>query len=167
MTEPMTESSDEGRGRLNEAVEIGAYGQAMQTISDMRTRFARESQEHARKARALRTAEAENARLRARLEAVEALAEKWRNDDHRDVRRCGHDLRAALASPTSHAQREAEVGLGDLVARLRAMAAAEFDERGPRDPRGAAIWDVAAFIAEDYAPARAGALAADTGSAEG
>lgn len=49
---------------------------------------------------------------------------------------------------------ESEI-LTDLVTRLRAMAAQEFDERGPHDARGAAIWDVAAWIDEDYAPVRA------------
>jgi hypothetical protein len=36
-----------------------------------------------------------------------------------------------------------------LAALIRPMATARFDEYGPHDARGAAIWDVAAFLAED------------------
>lgn len=39
---------------MSDVIEVGAYGSAMRTISDMRSRFAVESQAHARKARALR-----------------------------------------------------------------------------------------------------------------
>lgn len=38
----------------------------------------------------------------------------------------------------------------ELVARLRQMAVVEFDRNGPLDARGAAIWDVAAFIDEEW-----------------
>lgn len=40
---------------MAEVAEVGAYGAAMRTIGEMRSRFAVESQAHARKARALRT----------------------------------------------------------------------------------------------------------------
>ena len=39
----------------DQVVEVGAYASAQQTIADMRTRFAKDSQAHARKARALWT----------------------------------------------------------------------------------------------------------------
>lgn len=40
---------------MSEIAEVGAYGTAQKTINEMRSRFAVESQAHARKARALRT----------------------------------------------------------------------------------------------------------------
>ena len=42
-------------------------------------------------------------------------------------------------------RRQAE---SDLPNDLRHLARAEFDRNGPDDPRGAAIWDVAAWIEE-------------------
>jgi hypothetical protein len=62
---------------VDRAAEVGAYGRAMQTIRDMRTRFAKESQEHARKARALDRAEAEVERLRAGSRCPECSATEW------------------------------------------------------------------------------------------
>jgi hypothetical protein len=52
---------------MNEqVVEVGAYAVARRTISDMQTRLARDSQEHARKARTLRR--------------IRALADEWEAD---------------------------------------------------------------------------------------
>lgn len=45
-----------------------------------------------------------------------------------------------------------EAILRDIVHRLRGFALQDFDRNGPQSPRGAAIWDSAAYIAETYAP---------------
>lgn len=69
------------------------------------------------------------------------------------------DIADALLASDWLAQRDADLLAAvqaerdrALVTRLRAMATAEFDQKGPRDARGAAIWDVAAFIDEEWKP---------------
>ena len=206
MTEPMTESSDQGRGGLSEAereallgsvvgwagesadlddcrnVTVHIAAQVERILADrlaaVQAEVAEQDREHEKTLSIMEaacdraeSAEAENARLRARLGAVEALAEEPETN-YPDNCGCSHGmgfqfhtypcrfsesvprraLRAALASPTSHAQREAEVG---------ARALREYADLA--DGRERNVWDLVAHELR----ARADALAADTGSAEG
>jgi hypothetical protein len=86
--------------RLQTVVNQGAAGAL---CPDMRTHGERVH----RIVAAAEAAEAERDDLRARLSAVERVAEEWKWYEAGDITA---DLRAALASPSSLAQRDAEVG---------------------------------------------------------
>lgn len=84
-----------------EVAEVGAYGRAMEEISLMRNRFARESQEHAQKAREVRRLTGQLAERDETIRRVTALADGWdhgKGDKAVIGRgRTMRDLRAALA----------------------------------------------------------------------
>lgn len=74
-------------------------------------------------------------------EVAQEIAENWeRRTGSKVVVLSGgpHLVRTASTTECRHA----------LAKQVREMAVQEFDTRGPSDPRGAAIWDVAAWLDE-------------------
>lgn len=107
-------------------VEVGAYGQAMAEISAMRNAHAKDSQEHARKARALARAEAALAEVRrtSRVLPCDGLCSDYAEEDCSLHGREPSELWEAIIAKNKRAEEaEAEnAHLRDTLARVETLA---------------------------------------------
>lgn len=100
--EDLLREQAEARRLRESAAPVGAYGRALEEISLMRSRFARESQEHARKARKLHRAEQVIASVRELADEWEADHGIFSADSKHTHRVMTAELRAALLSEGHH-----------------------------------------------------------------